>query len=123
MKTVFADSFYFFALANPHDPAHARAVTFVQTFTGRIVTTGWVLTELADGWASPTQRTFLVPLLAKLRANPNARIEPCTDQLLQAGIGLRRGVAAPACCSTRQQATTATQHRSRAELMLAMEGV
>ena len=88
MKTVFADSFCFFALANPHDPAHSRAVAFVTTFTGRIVTTGWVLTELADGWASPTQRTFLVPLLSKLRANPNARIEPCTDQLLQAGIGL-----------------------------------
>ena len=88
MKTVFADSFYFFALANPNDPAHARAVAFVKTFTGKIVTTGWVLTELADGWAKPTQRTFLVPLLAKLRANPNARIESCTDQLLQEGINL-----------------------------------
>ena len=69
MKTVFADSFYFFALANPNDPAHTRAVAFVKTFTGRMVTTGWVLTELADGWAKPTQRKFLVPMLAKLRAN------------------------------------------------------
>lgn len=66
MKTVFADSFYSFALANPNAPAHARAVAFVKTFTGKIVTTGWVLTELADGWAKPIQRTFLVPLLAKI---------------------------------------------------------
>ena len=34
MKAVFADSFYFFALANPNDPAHGRAVAFVKTFTG-----------------------------------------------------------------------------------------
>ena len=88
MKTVFADSFYFFALANPNDPAHSRAVAFVKTFTGRMVTTGWVLTELADGWATPKQRKFFVPMFAKFRANPNARIEPCTDQLLQEGIDL-----------------------------------
>jgi hypothetical protein len=69
MKTVFADSFYFFALANPNDPAHDRAVAFVKTFSGRMVTTGWVLTELADGWAKPTQRTFVVPMAAKLRAS------------------------------------------------------
>jgi hypothetical protein len=25
MQTVFADSFYFFALGNRHDPAHAKA--------------------------------------------------------------------------------------------------
>lgn len=88
MKTVFADSFYFFALANPHDSAHAQAVAFLKTYTGAMITTGWVLTELADGWAKPTQRAFFIPLLAKLRANPNAQIEPCTDQLLQAGIDL-----------------------------------
>jgi predicted nucleic acid-binding protein len=88
MKTVFADSYYFFALANPNDPAHDRAVAFLKTYSGAMVTTGWVLTELADGWAKPIQRTFFVPMVTKLRANPNARIEPCTDQLLQEGIDL-----------------------------------
>jgi hypothetical protein len=29
MKTVFADSFYFFALVNDQDPAHAKAVAFL----------------------------------------------------------------------------------------------
>ena len=53
MKPVFADSFYFFALLNPRDPAHTKAVAFTQAYTGQIVTTGWVLTELADGWAKP----------------------------------------------------------------------
>jgi hypothetical protein len=45
MKSVFADSYYFFALLNPNDPAHAKAVAFSQTWTDRVVTTAWVLTE------------------------------------------------------------------------------
>jgi predicted nucleic acid-binding protein len=88
MTTVFADSFYFFALANPNDLAHQRAVSFLRSFTGKLVTTGWVLTQLGDGWAKPTQRTFLVPLLSKLHANPNARIEPFSDHLFQEGVDL-----------------------------------
>ena len=87
MKTVFADSFYFFALLNPRDAAHAKAVAFTQTYTGRIVTTGWVLTELADGWARPVSwRSVFTQLLADLRANANITIEACTDQLLDEGI-------------------------------------
>jgi predicted nucleic acid-binding protein len=88
MKTVFADSFYFFALANPNDPAHAQAVRFTKTYGGELLTTGWIITEIADGWAKPPHRAFLAPMLAKLKANPNTRIEACTDALLQDGIDL-----------------------------------
>ena len=78
----------------PAPPRHVLKMTFpsmavfLKTYAGVMVTTGWVLTELADGWAKPAQRTFFVPMLTKLRANPNARIEPCTDQLLHEGIDL-----------------------------------
>jgi predicted nucleic acid-binding protein len=87
MKVVFADSFYFFALVNPNDPAHVRAASFTKSFSGRLVTTGWVLTELADGWAKPvTRRRFFAPFLADLKANPNALIVSSTDQLLREGM-------------------------------------
>src|SRR5216684_9216127 len=87
MRNVFADSFYFFALANPNDPAHARAHAFTKSYLGRLITTGWVLTEVGDGWAKPIHhRAFLSALFAELRANPDVRIVPCTDQLLQEGI-------------------------------------
>jgi predicted nucleic acid-binding protein len=87
MRTVFADSFYFFALLNPRDPDHAKAVAFTGAYTGRIVTTGWVLTELADGWAKPISwRSIFIQLLADLRANPNVTVVPCTDHLLDEGI-------------------------------------
>lgn len=88
MKSVFADSYYFFALANPNDLAHERAVSFIKTYSGTIVTTGYVLTELADGWAKPTRRAFFTPMLAQLQSNPNARIEPCTDDLFREGVHL-----------------------------------
>jgi uncharacterized protein len=89
MKTVFADSYFFFALVNPNDPAHTKAVDFVRQYNGRMITTGWIITEIGDGWSKPPQRrqTFL-QVLADLRANPNAIIVPCSDQLLQKGIDL-----------------------------------
>jgi hypothetical protein len=51
MKRVFADSFYFFAILNPRDPAHARVMDFNRTTRLPLVTTACVLTELADGLA------------------------------------------------------------------------
>src|SRR5438270_3601028 len=35
MNAVFADSFYYFALVNPNDPAHAKTTAFTQTYMGR----------------------------------------------------------------------------------------
>ena len=89
MNAVFADSFYYFALVNPNDPAHAKTTAFTQTYMGRIVTTGWVLTELADGWAKPVlRRSIFLQLLADLRASPDTIIIPAAEQLLQDGIDL-----------------------------------
>jgi hypothetical protein len=57
MRTVFADSFYFFALENDQDPAHTRAVAFLQAYRGRLLTTGWVLTRWeTDSRTLPTVR-------------------------------------------------------------------
>ena len=56
MKRVFADSFYFFAVLNPKDDAHQRALEFATRHEEPIVTTAWVLTELADGLAATAHR-------------------------------------------------------------------
>jgi hypothetical protein len=58
MKTVFADSFYFFALVNDRDPAHDKAVAFLQSYRGRMLTTDWIITELGDGLANRTHKAF-----------------------------------------------------------------
>jgi len=90
MKAVFADSFYFFALVNVRDPAHAKAAAFVRSYTGRMVTSGWVLTELGDGLAQPVNRPSFLQTVETLRAEPNVTIVPCSDELLAAAVELYR---------------------------------
>jgi len=59
MTHWFADTFYFLDLLNPKDARHAAAVQFSRANGSSVVTTEWVLTELADGLARrETRATF-----------------------------------------------------------------
>jgi len=55
MTPVFADAYYFFALLNPNDEGHRKAEEFAA-LVDRIVTTEWVLLELADGLSAFAKR-------------------------------------------------------------------
>lgn len=89
MQAVFADSFYFFALGNSNDPAHLKAVAFSRDYTGRLVTSAFVLLEFADGCATlPHHRAIVRQSVDELRNNSDVVIHPCTDQLFQAGWNL-----------------------------------
>ena len=88
MNRVFADSFYFFALGNPHDAAHSRALAFNQSFAGQLVTTGWIMMELGDGLVLPRQRPIFIRLAAQLRTDPDVLFVPCEDDLMKAGVDL-----------------------------------
>jgi predicted nucleic acid-binding protein len=89
MSVVFADSFYYFALVNRSDMAHPKAAAFTASYTGRTITTGWVLTELADGWARPvSRRGVFLQMLADLRSNPETEIVATTDKLLEEGLSI-----------------------------------
>jgi predicted nucleic acid-binding protein len=87
MKAVFADTYYFLALVNPCDPGHLKAVNFTKTFLGQMVTTGWIMTELADGLAStPLGRAEFLSTRNDLQTDPDARIIACDDALMEEGI-------------------------------------
>ena len=89
MMTVFADTYYFLALVNANDPGHERTVTFTKAFTGRMVTTAWVLVEMADALAfSALGRAEFCSTWNDLQADPDAEISGCDDQLLADGIQL-----------------------------------
>jgi predicted nucleic acid-binding protein len=89
MKTVFADTFYFLALLNPSDQAHAKTVAFTTGSDFRLVTTGWVLTELADGLAASGRgRSEFLATLVDLQADPDAIIVPCDPALMAQGVQL-----------------------------------
>ena len=59
MTPVFADTFFFLALINPRDAAHARALAAAKAQTGPLITTARVLTEVADGLANTPDRHLL----------------------------------------------------------------
>src|SRR2546430_491119 len=88
MRTLFADTFYYLALLSSTDNAHVRAVEFTRDFNGQMVTTAWVLTELADGLAAPANRQTFINFLAELRADPQVSIVAPDSALFDEGIAL-----------------------------------
>lgn len=89
MRTVFADTYYYLALLSKTDQGHTRAVEFTEQYAGRMVTTGWVLSELGDALAaSPQGRASFLQTLESLTANPNMTIHPCTEGLFREGVTL-----------------------------------
>jgi predicted nucleic acid-binding protein len=90
MTECFADTFLFLALINPRDRAHQAAVKSVDELRAPLVTTAWVLTELADGLcARATRGTFLM-LESRLRADPRVVVVPSSRDLFDRAMGLYR---------------------------------
>ena len=88
MKAIFADSFYFPALLRLEDSVHARAIAASQNRSERLITTAWILTEVADALAAPAMREGFPRLVAALRADPACTIVPPTQDLFDAGVEL-----------------------------------
>ena len=86
MNPVFADAFFFFALLNEKDAAHQTAKSFSAQTDAPYVTTAWVLTEVADGCASPDRRGVFLRLLDMLNESPDAKIVPSSERLFERGI-------------------------------------
>jgi predicted nucleic acid-binding protein len=89
MRVVFADTFYFLALINPSDQYHQKALGFTRAFKDRMLTTDWVITELADALAgTPRGRSEALATLADLQADPDATIVPFSSTLMSDGLDL-----------------------------------
>lgn len=59
MKRLFADSYYFIALLNQRDAAHRGAADVSRECWAVIVTTRWVLAEVADALCGPESSSSL----------------------------------------------------------------
>jgi len=87
MNRWFADTHYFFALLNKQDLSHPRAAECSKA-AGQLVTTEWVLTELADGLALSPQRDIFVEFRKCLYSDKRVRVEPLSMELQEAGVRL-----------------------------------
>lgn len=80
MKKVFADAFYYIALISPDDDAHAAARDWTAKFDGNMITTTWVLTEVADGVSRSNDRQATADFLYAVLSDPNVTVvEPSLD--------------------------------------------
>jgi uncharacterized protein len=74
MSEVFADAFYYIALLNPNDQFHAAAVEATKMLSRRMVTTLWVLTEVADALSAPAVRGRTHQFLRRLAVDQNTTV-------------------------------------------------
>ncbi|UCC30191.1 MAG: type II toxin-antitoxin system VapC family toxin [Phycisphaerales bacterium] len=88
MTTCFADTYFFLALLSADDEAHNRAVESNRSHRGAMVTTAWVLTEVADALAAPTFKPVFLELVDALRSDPQVTIVPPSQALFDRGLGL-----------------------------------
>lgn len=85
MRAVFADTFYFLALLNKRDAAHQQAVAASRSPGLAIVTTEFVLLELADALCKPSQREEVLALCNLVETDPAFRLIRATGELIQRG--------------------------------------
>ncbi len=90
MKAVFADTFYFLALLNERDAAHERALAASRAAGLRLVTTEFVLLELADALCKPRQREEALAVWEAAQTDPAFRLIPASPELIERGRKLYR---------------------------------
>lgn len=88
MNEVFADSFYYIALLNPNDRFHASALQATKQLNRRLVTTLWVLMEVADALSAPAVRQRTHQFLQQASADPNTTVITAADPWYLRGLQL-----------------------------------
>lgn len=84
----FVDTFALLAMLNPADAAHRRAMSWFTASRRPLVTTEWVMTEVADGMCFPRGRKVVCALEGRLRADPRVTIVESSAQLFRRGMDL-----------------------------------
>ncbi len=82
MNRIFADSFYWIALLNIEEDAHAQARGLAGRFRGRIVTSQAVLIEVMDALCSPPYRAVAHRFWRTVREDPGVVVVRFDDAML-----------------------------------------
>jgi predicted nucleic acid-binding protein len=88
MKTCFADTSYYVAITNPADFANHAAKRFSRRYSGKIVTTEYVLIELANLMARGKDRLVFLELVRRLQSDPQTILVPSDTKMFALGLAL-----------------------------------
>ena len=86
--TVFADAFFYVAFMNQLDEHHKEVKAWAQGFDGEIVTTQWVLTEVADAFAGSHLRRQIKAGFDLLKQDSATRIIEVSPEYFTRGMKL-----------------------------------
>jgi predicted nucleic acid-binding protein len=86
--TVFVDTSYLLALALETDELHDRALRWHAALRAAVVTTEYVLVELADSLVRATLRRLAIESIRVARAAPGVRVVEAGSAWLDAGLVL-----------------------------------
>jgi predicted nucleic acid-binding protein len=87
MNRVFADTSYFIAIIVPDDAGHAFAAAFSKESL-HLVTSAWVMTELAAYLSAPDNRELFNNVLSALRNSNLVTFMPVTQELFDRAADL-----------------------------------
>jgi hypothetical protein len=90
MNACFADTFFYVALLSRRDRRHARALRAATELDAPIVTTAWVMAEVANAASAPTARARFLALWDALVENPSVQVVPADPGLFDRGLALYR---------------------------------
>ncbi|MBI2923647.1 MAG: type II toxin-antitoxin system VapC family toxin [Planctomycetes bacterium] len=85
MTPYFADTWFFLALLNPGDVAHQRVVEFAGEVDRGVVTSDWILVEVADALCSPSHRHLYRILDSTLHCEERWTVVGASRSHLKAG--------------------------------------
>jgi predicted nucleic acid-binding protein len=89
MSVAFADSSFYVAILIARDSNHAAAKRVAESWTGSVVTTEYVLTEVANHLSGTSQhREQFGRLLADLVADTNTLIVESSPEVWRGGVNL-----------------------------------
>ena len=88
MEIVFGDAFFFIAWLNDRDEGHEQAIALGLSSSRRIVTTEYVLVEVADALAETPQRSSIGAFFRLLRQSRSVEIIEGKRELLEEGLSL-----------------------------------
>ena len=88
MKPCFADTFFFLAWWNRRDEAHDRVYEFLSRYAGRLLTTRWVLMEVADAFANSRMRREVRGLFEEMENDEQISIVEATEALYRRRFAL-----------------------------------
>lgn len=88
MTPVFADTPFYVAFHNQRDALHAHAVELAARLTAPVVTTEFVLIEVANFFKRPGDRGMFPAFDAALRADLSTTIVPASSDLYARGLNL-----------------------------------